>query len=164
MKIRIYSKSEEELWLHEWKNPLSHQIAIGNPTEFLRSLQRGVGPQGYNLWVIRFPPANYFICRCYIDKIQMGFIAWSKTIKGYSPVSDPNELLIREAKSQAPLQAIQQIMKREKYLQQLSVLWGQESNKTGMLDIRSENVLFIKYLGNFYFFLEIIELEHINFS
>jgi hypothetical protein len=61
VKIRIYSKSEEELWLHEWKNPLSKQLVIGNPMEFLRSLQRGSGPEGYLFVILILPRANQFI-------------------------------------------------------------------------------------------------------
>lgn len=147
----MYSKSEEELWLHEWKNPLSHQIVVGNPTEFLQSLQRGSGPEGYFL-VNRFFLELTKSYRCYLDKIPTGFIAWSKTIKGYKPVSDDARVLKMEARSQAPLQVIQQTFKSKEYIQKLSALWGQESNKTGSLDIRSENVLFIKYLGKFFIF------------
>ena len=59
--MRIYSKSDEELWLHEWKNPLSRQIVIGNPTEFLQYLQRGSGPEGYLFVILVFPRAHQFI-------------------------------------------------------------------------------------------------------
>ena len=94
-----------------------------------------------------YPRPNHQLIRYYIDKIRTGFIAWSKTIKVYKPVSDGDKFLTREAGSQPQLQVIYQTLKGKEYLRQLSALWGQESNKTGSFDIRSENVLFIKYLG-----------------
>ena len=69
-------------------------------------------------------------------------------MKGYKAVSD-DKLLTGGPESRALLQVIQQTIKGKAYLQQLSAHWSQESNKTGSLDMRSENAVFIKYLGNF---------------
>jgi len=38
IKIRTYAKSEEELWLHEWANPLQSQLLV--TAEVVRDLQR----------------------------------------------------------------------------------------------------------------------------
>jgi len=152
VKIRSFSPSGEELWLHEWKNPLSRQVAIGNPTEFLQSLQRGLGPNG---WVLHrlfatTPEADPLPLRCYLDKIPTGFITWSKTIKGYRAVLDGEKPFRWDEGSLATLEVIQRSITSTDYLQQLSVLWSQESNKGGSLDVRSENTNFIKYLGGFH--------------
>jgi proteasome activator subunit 4 len=39
IKIRSYAKSEEELWLEEWKSPWARTIDVDDPKAFLASLQ-----------------------------------------------------------------------------------------------------------------------------
>lgn len=53
-----------------------------------------------------------------------------------------------EAASQPSLRVIREGVTTEKYFQDLSVLWGQESNRNGStIDLRLENVAYIKRLG-----------------
>ena len=85
----------------------------------------------------------------YFDKIRTGFLTWSKTIKGYRPVSDGESPIVWEASSVPCLNAIKQTIIKEDYIHQLSALWAQESGKGGTsLDVRQDNVLFFKYIGN----------------
>ena len=48
VKIRSFSRSKEELWLDEWKNPMARDVPTGNPKDFLAGLQRGLGANGYS--------------------------------------------------------------------------------------------------------------------
>lgn len=45
-KIRSFSKSNEQLWLDEWVNPLAREIQINDPNEFIANLQRPVSADG----------------------------------------------------------------------------------------------------------------------
>lgn len=36
IKIRTFSKSNEQLWLDEWENPLRRDIPVDDPAEFIR--------------------------------------------------------------------------------------------------------------------------------
>lgn len=46
IKVRSYAKNTEELWLEEWHNPLSRNVTVGDPEQFMNSLEQPVGP-GY---------------------------------------------------------------------------------------------------------------------
>ncbi|KAF8971500.1 armadillo-type protein [Flammula alnicola] len=134
VKIRSFSQSKEQLWLDEWSNPLAREIAIGDPNEFLQSLQLPLASDGL-----------------YYDKIRTGFLTWTKYTKGYRPVSNGENPLIWEADSISCLNAIKESVTKEGYIQLLSTLWGQESGKTGStLDVRTDNVLFFKYLAKIF--------------
>lgn len=64
-------------------------------------------------------------------------------------MNDGDNALSWEARSLDALAAIKEGVRKEGYIEQLSVLWGQESSKEGgSLDFRSDNVLFFKFLGN----------------
>lgn len=46
IKMRTYAKNDEELWLCQWRNPLSREITISDHTQFLSTLDRPVvGPK-----------------------------------------------------------------------------------------------------------------------
>jgi len=86
--------------------------------------------------------------RLYHDKIQTGFLAWKKRVKGYKPVLDGENPLSWDVDSLPCLDVIKKAVQTSDYLQLLSTLWGQESSKAGgALDVRQDNVLFFKYLG-----------------
>lgn len=56
--------------------------------------------------------------------------------------------LLWETGSQASLNAIKDVMRQDDYFKTLSLLWSQESNKTGgTTELRPENIAFIKSLG-----------------
>ncbi|KAH9487094.1 Proteasome activator complex subunit 4 [Psilocybe cubensis] len=134
IKIRSFSHSKEALWLDEWTNPFSRKVPIGDPARFLESLQYPAQDNGF-----------------YLDKINTGFLTWTPTVKGYKVVNDKDGDLSWEASSLAALNAIKEGVRKEGYIEQLSILWGQESSKEGgSLDFRADNVLFFKYLAKIF--------------
>jgi proteasome activator subunit 4 len=42
VKVRTYSKSGDEMWLDEWRNPLEQQVQITNPDAFVDSLRKAI--------------------------------------------------------------------------------------------------------------------------
>ncbi len=38
IKSKTYSKTKEELWFEEWRNPIVEEVEIGNPETFLSKL------------------------------------------------------------------------------------------------------------------------------
>lgn len=83
----------------------------------------------------------------YIDKIRTGFLAWTPSIKAYSIIKHPSDV-VWEANSQECLRVIVENVTSNDYFKKLSLLWSQESSKTsGKLDLRSENMAYIKSLG-----------------
>ncbi|CAA7258771.1 unnamed protein product [Cyclocybe aegerita] len=131
VKIRSFSQSKEELWLDEWQNPLTRQVAIGHPEEFLRSLQQPVDRDGI-----------------FFDSIKTGFLSWIPTVKGYKAVSDGDNPFSWDKESLSSLETIHTAVRKEGYLQSLATLWSQEPSKSGgTLDLRGENALFFKFLA-----------------
>lgn len=82
----------------------------------------------------------------FVDKISTGFLAWTPFVIGYKPAGD--RIATWEPDSQPSLDSIRNIITTDDYFQKLSSLWGQESNKVGgSVDLRADNVAFIKTLG-----------------
>lgn len=132
VKIRTYAKSMEEMWLDEWRNPLQKDVLITHPDTFLHSLQQTVDATSNGH---------------YIDKIRTGFLAWTPSIKAYSIIKHPSDV-VWEANSQECLRVIVENVTSNDYFKKLSLLWSQESSKTsGKLDLRSENMAYIKSLA-----------------
>jgi proteasome activator subunit 4 len=83
----------------------------------------------------------------YIDKIRTGFLAWTPSVKAYKVVGQTSGLSW-EASSQQCLRVIAENVTRNDYFKRLSLLWSQESSKTsGRIELRSENMAYIKSLG-----------------
>ncbi|KDR84826.1 hypothetical protein GALMADRAFT_233236 [Galerina marginata CBS 339.88] len=134
VKIRSFSRSAEDLWLDEWRNPLAWEVNVDNPEEFLQNLQKPLSSDGF-----------------YFDKINTGFLTWTTKVKGYKPVKEGDGPPSWEADSIPCLNAVKEAVGKEGYIQQLSTLWGQESSKTGgSLDLRPDNALFFKYLAKMF--------------
>lgn len=103
---------------------------------------------GKHLNVVAATSLTATLCRYYYDKINTGFLTWTKKIKGYLPVNNGDQPLSWEAESLPCLTAIQDAVTKEGYIKTLSTLWSQESGKEGSnLEFRSDNALFFKYLG-----------------
>lgn len=122
--------------MDEWKNPLARDVEIGDPKRFLASLQSPLTHDG-----------------CYLDKIPTGFLTWSPSIKGYKPVLDDKGYFSWDPESLPCLNAVREGIKKEGYINKLATLWSQESSRDGKdgstsytLDVRSDNLLFFKYL------------------
>ena len=134
VKIRTYSKSNTELWLDEWRNPLSLQVPVQDPSTFMAKLREPVNPDD---------PDAY-----YVHKLGTGFLVWSKTVKAYRPVGSGDSPFTWEEASQPALQAMKEFVTSKTFFSQLAVLFGQESSKNPTtLKLRTENVVFIKSLG-----------------
>jgi proteasome activator subunit 4 len=130
IKIRTYAKSDEQLWLDEWANPLQGCLSV--TAEVVRDLQRSVeddqnGP--------------------YVDKIPTGFLTWTPSLKSYSSALQDRSPFSWDDKSLPCLTEISEVLGTD-YYTKLVLLWGQESNRNGgKTQLRSENVTFIKTIG-----------------
>jgi proteasome activator subunit 4 len=90
----------------------------------------------------------------YVDKINTGFLLWSPSVKGYAPVKGDISAVSWEAPSQPSLGALREMMLKDEYFQKLAALWSQESGKSGgTVDLRGDNVAYIKTLGLFAIFV-----------
>lgn len=139
MKVRTYAKSSSELWLCEYRNPLVQDVSISDSATFLESLQQPIESQR--------PPL-------YVDKINTGFLTWAPSVKGYLVVSEKSPKAVWDESSEATLDCLQRIFGREEYLSSLTLLWSQESNRSGgATELRGDNIAFIKTLGKFWLFV-----------
>lgn len=128
IKIRTYSKNSEELWYDEWKSPFRVDVTVDSPN-FLEQLQKPLNPR------------NPF----YVDKLETGVFAWTKTVKGYRPPL--RDTIEWEAASLDTLKAIRDVLTSGDFIEQLAALLGQESSKNPpTLKLRPEVVSFIKSL------------------
>jgi proteasome activator subunit 4 len=94
------------------------------------------------------PQSGYFV-----DKLETGFLAWAKTINVYTP-GDSNAPIVWDPSSAPALQAMHDVLSQDGFIAQLASLWGQESGKSNAtLALRTENVLVIKYIGNWFCFI-----------
>ncbi|KAH7927359.1 hypothetical protein BV22DRAFT_1031842 [Leucogyrophana mollusca] len=134
VKMRTYAKSQDELWFCEWSSPLSRQLPVANPSEFLEQFKNTSGPMK----------------DIYVDKLPTGFLTWTPSIKCYSSTTQSSPAIIWEQDSQAALQAIGDFASRE-YYTQLALLWSEESNKSSVAaELRRDNVAFIKSLAKIF--------------
>ena len=68
---------------------MARDVEIGDPNKFLASLQCPLTHDRYACFSSRLAEIlKKKIARCYLDKIPMGFLTWSPSIKGYKPVLD----------------------------------------------------------------------------
>lgn len=139
--------------MDEWKNPLARDVEIGDPNKFLASLQCPLIHDGYACFFVSCRNSLKKFARCYLDKIPTGFLTWSPSIKGYKPVLDGEGYFSWDPESLPCLNAIREGIRKEGYTNKLTTLWSQESSKDGkdgtttyILDVRSDNPLFFKYL------------------
>lgn len=140
IKIRTYSQSAEELWLDEWKNPLRVDVPVEDPSSFSSQLRQPIRHDD---------PKSY-----YVDKLNTGFLVWSAKVKAYRPVGPGESPFVWENLSQELLDAVRAVVTSETYFAQLSALLAQESSKNPTtLKLRSENVTFVKSLGESCIFL-----------
>lgn len=136
VKFRSFSDDASDLWLHRWKNPLAQSINVTDAPNLLERFEH---------------PIDQTSDPIYVDKIRTGFIAWAPTVQGYRAVTTDISAFAWEAASQPSLRVIREGVTTEKYFQDLSVLWGQESNRNGStIDLRLENVAYIKRLAKMF--------------
>lgn len=141
IKIRSFSKSAGDFWRHEWRNPLSVDLPIANPENFLQTLWKSPSSEG-----------EVF----YVDKLNSGFLTWAPTIKAYRRVAEGSSALVWEQASQPLLDAMRTVMSKDDFFVQLTALFAQESTKNPpTLKVRAEHVLFVKSIGWFIFRLDL---------
>jgi proteasome activator subunit 4 len=89
-------------------------------------------------------------CRAYyVDKQYSGFITWAPETKAYAPVPAGDPPITWEPASRVALDAIGEVVSQAEYFDKLMALWGQESSRnTTTPDLRTDNVAFIKSIGN----------------
>ncbi|KAF8898414.1 hypothetical protein BD779DRAFT_1607229 [Infundibulicybe gibba] len=135
IKIRTYANTGEELWFDEWHNPLQKQVPIKNPKAFVDSLNTTARTAD----------------GLYIDKIRTGFLTWAPTIKAYQPVVDGITPPVWDHESAPCLRILSQATTMDTHFSKLTLLWSQESIKTGSsLELRPENVSYIKSLAKMF--------------
>lgn len=133
IKIRSFAKSIGDAWRHEWRNPLSVDLPITNPNNFLQTL-----------WELPTSDGEVF----YVDKLDSGFLTWAPTIKVYRRVAEGSSALVWEQASQPLLEAMRAVMSQDDFFVQLTALFAQESSKNPTtLKVRPEHVLFVKSIG-----------------
>ncbi|KAF9459432.1 hypothetical protein BDZ94DRAFT_1312356 [Collybia nuda] len=131
IKYRTYSTSKEQLWLAEWTNPLAHIVPITNPSTFSESLNQPHGSP-------------------YVDKIPTGFLTWAPNIKVYEAAGNA-PTISWDATSGSSLRLVSEILSKGAYFEKLSLLWSQESGKSGgTIDLRKDNVAYIKSLAKMF--------------
>ncbi|KAJ7129977.1 hypothetical protein C8R43DRAFT_1025251 [Mycena crocata] len=135
IKMRTYAKSPEELWFDEWKHPLEKVVHVTDPSAFLKAFER---------------PVDDTEQAAYVDKINTGFLLWSSSVKGYAPVKGETSAVSWEAPSQPSLRALADLMLKDEYFSKLAALWSQESIKSGGVDLRGDNVAYIKTLAKMF--------------
>ena len=136
VKCRTFSNSNDELWLEEWRNPLTVDVSVKDPAQFLQKLTLPIGQAD-----------NDF----YVDKLTTGFLVWAPSVKAYRLPPAKHQAIQWESASQPALQAIREVFSAEGYFSQLARLFGQESNKeSNRLTLRPENAIFIKSIGTSY--------------
>ncbi|KAN0100847.1 hypothetical protein V8E55_000831, partial [Tylopilus felleus] len=131
IKMRTYAKNDEELWLCQWRNPLSNEITISEHTQFLSTLHKPVA--GHN--------------DSFVDKFETGFLTWTTTIRGYTTV-DTAQPIVWDASSSESLAIISKHTGKD-YYSELVALWSQETDNSAS-DLRPENVLFVKSIAKMF--------------
>jgi hypothetical protein len=87
----------------------------------------------------------------YIDKQYSGFLTWAPETKAYTPVPAGGPPITWEPASKMALEAIGEVIAQAEYFEKLMALWGQESSRNVTSpDLRTDNVAFIKTIGNKY--------------
>ncbi|KAL4264291.1 BLM10 family protein [Pleurotus pulmonarius] len=133
VKIRSYSKSNEELWRDSWSSPLRRTVLIKDPQAFLAGLEQPLQGQGSEILV---------------DRVPTGFVSWAPTVKGYAIATGNSSPLLWSADCQPCLDATKAVIVEGKFFVNLATLWGQESGRTsGITELRIENVMLIKALA-----------------
>lgn len=103
-----------------------------------------------NVRLFNFASSTYSSCNTsvYVDKIRTGFINWTPRIKGYKQATGDGSPINWGVDTTPFLQVIKTTITTSDYFNKLALLWGQEPSKTGStVELRSENVLYIKSLG-----------------
>ncbi|KAF7784715.1 hypothetical protein Agabi119p4_880 [Agaricus bisporus var. burnettii] len=133
IKCRTYSKTKEELWFEEWRNPIAQEVKITDPEAFLNGLQL-TGQVSENDF--------------YFDKVPTGFLVWSKTIKGCKPVVGNLPPFVWELESQPTLDILEASLLQPDFFKKIISLWSQETGRgAGNLDVRTENIWLMKYMS-----------------
>ncbi|KAJ7630604.1 hypothetical protein FB45DRAFT_746590 [Roridomyces roridus] len=143
IKMRTYAKSAEELWLDEWYNPLAKAVPVEDGPAFLKGLE---DTERYDELIDQSCLLT-ITSVVYIDKLNTGFLLWASSVKGYDVPEGP---ISWESDSEPTLQAMRELLSKDGYVAKLASLWSQETGKSGNIDLRAENVCFIKTLAKMF--------------
>ncbi|KAG9039991.1 hypothetical protein FRB95_004463 [Tulasnella sp. JGI-2019a] len=134
VKLRSYSADRRELWLNPSRNPLRKEVAVRDPAAFLADLEKPWIPGQSDIF--------------FVDKEDQGFLTWAKTVKGYRAPPQSKSAFTWEPQSKASLAAVGDAITGA-WLTKLITHLSQEGAKAGTtssVDLRLENILFIKSL------------------
>ncbi|KAI9462941.1 hypothetical protein F5148DRAFT_1212253 [Russula earlei] len=132
VKMRTYSRTSTELWLGEWKSPITKHVSIKSDS-------------GFHVYINKVPSIKDEAC--YIDKQYSGFLAWAPESKAYMHIPAGDPPITWESASKAVLEAIGDVAQAE-YFEKLLVLWSQESSRNVTApELRTDNVAFIKTIA-----------------
>ncbi|TFY56124.1 hypothetical protein EVJ58_g7830 [Rhodofomes roseus] len=145
IKIRTYARTNDEMWLDEWRCPLETDVTIVDPTAFLKTLEQP-------------PQADVNGRSTYVDKISTGFIAWQSTLKAYRVVPEGDPPFLWDTSSIPALQSMKAALSESEFVPSLISRWSQESSKNiASPDLRMDNVTYMKSLAKI-FQHELLEL------
>ena len=84
-----------------------------------------------------------------MDKLETGFLVWKPLIKTYYiDDSKTTDTPIWETSSITLLQCIENLLSDTQWIQEILLLWGQESNRANSnADVRNDNYQFVKMIG-----------------
>lgn len=78
-------------------------------------------------------------------------MVWGESVKAYQRPEEFGSPIVWEKASEAALHSVEEIISQVSYFADLATLWAQESNNrlgsTADLELRTENVLYIKAIG-----------------
>ncbi|EFI28574.1 hypothetical protein CC1G_13601 [Coprinopsis cinerea okayama7 len=135
VKIRTYSKTREDRWAEKWASPWKTQVPVNDPATFLDEYHRGIQQSTGNI---------------YIDKFATGFLSWAPKVNAYHSPDSVSAVQWEEA-SLPMMHAFHSVVGGPDYVKRIATLWGQESDKNvASLDLRMENVVYLKLLSKFY--------------
>ncbi|GJJ09464.1 hypothetical protein Clacol_003687 [Clathrus columnatus] len=113
IKIQTWSRSNEELWLDSWHNPLSLSVNVNDPDIFMQILSQPLSED-----------KNTF----YVDKLNTGFLVWARDVKAYSFPPETDSPFQWNDASLPALKEIQENLDDQKWFMRLVTLWSQESS------------------------------------
>lgn len=99
--------------------------------------------------------AHFYAARFFVDKEDQGFLTWAKTVRGYKAPPESKSAFTWDPRSRGSLAAIGDAITSRwltKFITHLSQE-GAKAGTTSSVDLRLENILFIKSLCEFCLFL-----------
>jgi proteasome activator subunit 4 len=135
VKLRTFTTTPAELWSEETRNPLHCWIPFTSEEQILRDIS----------------DSSRQTNGIFIDKIETGFLTWSKSIRGYTSVTGSECPFSWDEPSRPALTVVHETILQNDFFSQLADLWGQESSvEISTLELRTRNIDLVKSLVKTY--------------